>query len=389
MKLGPYEFNFRELAGSVGDFGTLLPLVIGYLTICHMNPTGLLVVLGVMNIVTGLFFRIPVPIQPMKVLAVVAIAAAWSPEKVYTSALVMGVVWLVMGLGGVMSRVAAYTPKSVVRGVQLALGVMLAVKGLWMMAGGWLLGLVSLGIVLVASRFRHSPAALVLVVLGVGMAVFSGDVSGVGPVAFTLPTVTMFDPGLIWPVLLEAGFAQIPLTATNAVIAAAGLMNDFWPERRVTEKELSVSMGAMNLAAPFFGGMPMCHGAGGVVSKHYFGARTGGANIIEGSFEIVLGLLFAAGLVAVLGAFPLSVLGALLIMVGIELTKFAGSLRFDMELLTALVVVLGAVTVNMAVGFIAGMLLHYGVLWLGGRKGGPGVDDPSGIEVKSSVNMNE
>jgi len=370
MKIGPYEFNFRELAGSVGDFGTLLPLVIGYLTVCHMDPTGLLVVLGVMNIVTGLVYRIPIPIQPMKVLAVVAIAAAWSPEKVYTSALVMGVVWLVLGLTGVMSRIAVYTPKSVVRGVQLALGVMLAVKGLWMMAGGGLLGLISLGIVIISSRFRHSPAALVLVVLGVGAAAFSGDVSDIGPVAFTAPPITMFDPALVWPVLLEAGFAQIPLTATNAVIAAAGLMNDFWPGRRVTEKQLSVSMGAMNLAAPFFGGMPMCHGAGGVVSKHYFGARTGGANIIEGGFEIVLGLLFAGGIVAVLGAFPLSVLGALLIMVGIELTKFAGKLRFDMELLTALVVVLGAVTVNMAVGLIAGLMLHYGVLWIRRKKDG-------------------
>jgi MFS superfamily sulfate permease-like transporter len=386
MKLGPYEFNFRELAGSVGDFGTLLPLVIGYLTVCRMDPTGLLVVLGVMNIAAGLFYRIPVPIQPMKVLAVVAIAAAWSPEKVYTSALVMGVVWLVLGFGGVMSRIAAYTPKSVVRGVQLALGVMLAVKGLWMMTGGWLLGLVSLGVVLATSRLRHSPAALVLVVMGAGVAIFSGDVSGIGPVAFTPPPVTMFDPSLIWPVLLEAGFAQIPLTATNAVIAAAGLMNDLWPGRNVTEKQLSISMGAMNLAAPFFGGMPMCHGAGGVVSKHYFGARTGGANIIEGGFEIALGLLFAAGLVAVLGAFPLSVLGALLIMVGIELTKFAGKLRFDMELLTALVVVLGAVTLNMAVGFVAGLALHYGVLWIDGGKNRADMDESSKPETGQNVN---
>ena len=278
MKIGPYEFSFRELAGSVGDFGTLLPLVIGYLTICRMDPTGLLVVLGVMNIATGLFFRIPIPIQPMKVLAVVAIAAAWSPEKVYTSALVMGVVWLVLGLGGVMSRIAAYTPKSVVRGVQLALGVMLAVKGLWMMAGGWLLGLISLGVVLVTSRFRHSPAALILVVLGVGMVVVSGDVSDSAPVIFTPPMVTMFDPALIWPVLLEAGFAQIPLTATNAVIAAAGLMNDFWPGRRVTEKELSVSMGAMNLAAPFSGACRCATGPAGwsasTTSAHGPAART-------------------------------------------------------------------------------------------------------------------
>lgn len=29
MKIGNLEFNLRELAGSMGDFGTLLPLAIG------------------------------------------------------------------------------------------------------------------------------------------------------------------------------------------------------------------------------------------------------------------------------------------------------------------------------------------------------------------------
>lgn len=76
MKWGPFEFNLRELAGSLGDFGTLLPLAIGYITVCKMNPAGLLVMMGLANISTGLLYRLPMPIEPMKVLAVVAIVGA-------------------------------------------------------------------------------------------------------------------------------------------------------------------------------------------------------------------------------------------------------------------------------------------------------------------------
>jgi hypothetical protein len=97
MKIGRFEFNLRELARSPGDLGTLLPLPIGYITVCKLNPAGLLVMMGLVNIATGLAYRLPMPVEPMKVLAVVAIAQAWTPEKVYTSGLVMGIVWLTMG----------------------------------------------------------------------------------------------------------------------------------------------------------------------------------------------------------------------------------------------------------------------------------------------------
>ena len=110
MKIGSFEFNLRELAGSLGDFGTLLPLAIGYITVCDLNPAGLLVMMGLVNIATGLIYRLPMPVEPMKVLAAVAIAQAWTPEKVYTSGLVMGVVWLAMGATGAMDFVARWTP---------------------------------------------------------------------------------------------------------------------------------------------------------------------------------------------------------------------------------------------------------------------------------------
>ena len=132
MRIKSFEFNVRELAGSMGDFGTLFPLAIGYIALCGVDPTGLLVMMGLANIVSGLVYRLPMPIEPMKVLAVVAIAERWEPSLVYASAFAMGLVWVVFSLFGIMDWIAKSTPRSVVRGIQAALGVTLAIQGIKM-----------------------------------------------------------------------------------------------------------------------------------------------------------------------------------------------------------------------------------------------------------------
>jgi MFS superfamily sulfate permease-like transporter len=359
LKIGSFEFNLRELAGSMGDFGTLLPLAIGYMTVCGMDPAGLLIMMGAANILTGIVYRLPMPIEPMKVLAVMAIAQAWTPEKIYTSGIVMGVVWLVMGATGLMTFVARWTPKTVVRGIQLSLGVLLAIQGLKMVSSWWLLGAIAVVLVILLRQNRYAPAAVVLVVLGIVIMAVKEQFGGMGGLSFSLPPFTKIDPGEIWPVLRDGGLAQIPLTATNAVIATSVLISEYWPGRRVTERQLSFNMGAMNVVFPFFGGMPLCHGAGGLAAQYYFGARTGGANVIEGFLEIFLGLFLAGSIALIFASFPLAIVGAMMFLVGIELTKFARYLRFDRELIPALVTVLGSIALNMAVGFVLGFVVHY------------------------------
>lgn len=362
MRIGSFEFNLRELAGSMGDFGTLLPLAIGYMTVCKMNPAGLLVMMGLANIVTGLVYRLPIPIEPMKVLAIVAIAQSWTPEKIYTSAFVMGVVWLVMGTTGAMTYVARWTPKSVVRGIQLSLGVLLAIEGVKMVSSCWLLGVVAVFVVITLRENRYAPAAVVLVLLGIVIMVFTGELARVGGISLSLAPLTMINPREFWPVLVNGGLAQIPLTAANAVIATSALISYHWPDRRVTERQLSLSMGIMNLILPFFGGMPLCHGAGGLAGQHYFGARTGGANIIEGVFEIALGVFFAGSIAAIFTSFPMAIVGAMMLLVGIKLLEFARELRLNRYLLPFIVTVIGSLVFNMAVGFAAGLAIHYCLL---------------------------
>jgi hypothetical protein len=76
VRLGGNAYNLRELAGAFGDLGTLIPFLIGYITISKMDPVGVLVSFGLFKIIVGLYFKTPVPIQPMKAIGTAAISHA-------------------------------------------------------------------------------------------------------------------------------------------------------------------------------------------------------------------------------------------------------------------------------------------------------------------------
>jgi hypothetical protein len=359
MNIKSFEFNLRELAGSMGDFGTLFPLAIGYIAVCGLNPAGLLVMMGLANIATGLIYRLPMPIEPMKVLAVVAIAQHWTPSLVYASGFAMGLIWLLFAVTGIIDRIVSITPHSVIRGIQVALGVLLAFQALKMVSTWWVMGIIAVLVVLVLRQNRYAPAAVVLMLLGVGIMLVKGEFGGVNSPGFTLPPITGFTIGDLWQGLVRAGFAQIPLTATNAVIATAALIADYWPNRLVAERRLALNMGIMNLIMPFFGGMPLCHGAGGLAGQYYFGARTGGANIMEGLMEIGMGLFLATCIAGLFTVFPMAIIGAMLLMVGIELILFAKDVRLDVDVVPLAATVVVSLVSNMAFGFLAGLAAHY------------------------------
>ncbi|MBA4423888.1 MAG: hypothetical protein C0390_12460, partial [Syntrophus sp. (in: bacteria)] len=250
MKVGSFEFNLRELAGSMGDFGTLFPLAIGYIAVCGLDPAGFLVMMGLANIATGLIYKLPMPIEPMKVLAVVAIAQHWTPSLIYASGFAMGIVWVFLAVTGIIDRLAKITPKSVVRGIQATLGILLAIEAVKMISTGWILGIVAIVIVLVLKDSRYAPAAVVLMLLGIALVAFRGQLPPANLIRFTPPPLTGFSPREVWDSLVLAGFAQIPLTITNATIATSALIAAYWPEKPVSVKKLSWNQGVMNLVLP-------------------------------------------------------------------------------------------------------------------------------------------
>jgi len=199
--------------------------------------------------------------------------------------------------------------------------------------------------------------------------ILKGDFHQIAPPAFNLPTLTSFSLKEAWQSLVLAGFAQIPLTVTNATIATAALIKTYWPDKSVTEKQLSINQGIMNLIAPFFGGMPMCHGAGGLAGQYYFGARTGGTNIIEGVIEVSLGLFFAASVAGMFMVFPTAIIGAMMLLVGIELTRFARNIRVNKDLAPLGATVIVSLITNMAIGFLVGLAVYHGIRFVMRRKG--------------------
>ena len=368
LKIKSFEFNLRELAGSMGDFGTLFPLAIGYIAVCGLNPAGFLVMMGVANIVTGLLYRLPIPIEPMKVLAVVAIAQHWTPSMVYASGFGMGIVWTVFALIGVMKWIAKVTPDSVIRGIQVALGIILAIEAIKMISTWWIIGVLSIITGLVLGRNRYAPAAIVLMALGLVIMIVKGQFNLVESPRLTLPIITGFSPREVWQSFLQAGLAQIPLTATNAVIATSALIKSYWPEKPVSESRLSLNMGIMNLILPFFGGMPLCHGAGGLAGQYYFGARTGGANIIEGLIEIAMGLFLAGSIAGLFSVFPVAIIGAMMFLVGVELVKFARGIHWDTDIIPMGTTLIVSLLTNMAYGFLSGFVVYYLIKSIPGRK---------------------
>ena len=359
MKIKSFEFSLKELAGSMGDFGTLFPLAVGYIYVCGLDPSGFLIMMGLANIVTALVYRLPIPIEPMKVMAVMAIAQKWTPSMIYASGFGMGIVWLFLAATGAVSWIARMTPLSVIRGIQAGLGVLLAIEAIKLFSGGPALGVISIVIVLTLRENRYAPAAAVLMLLGVAVMYAKGDLHRIPSPAFTLPPITTFTVREIWDTMLLAGFAQIPLTITNATIATASLIATYWPERPPMTERLSWTQGIMNTVFPFFGGMPMCHGAGGLAGQYYYGARTGGANMMEGSIEISLGLFLSASIAGFFSAFPPAIIGAMMFMVGIELTRFAKDVRLGRDIVPLGVTIILSVSTNMAWGFLAGIVSHH------------------------------
>jgi len=315
--------------------------------------------LGLTNIALGLIYRLPMPLQPKKVIAVAAIAQRWPPPLVYASGFGLGIFWFLLVLTGLLRKVVAITPTFVVRGIQLALGITLGWQALKMMAPAPVLGLLAVSIALLLRENRYAPASLVLMALGVGIVAWQGRLPAVWDLTLSLPPLTLPRLGDVWRAMLLAGFAQVPLSITNAVIATAALIHDYFPEKAVSERKLMLNMGAINVVASFFGGMPMCHGAGGLAGQYYFGARTGGTPILE-----------SRSIANVMAAFPMALVGGMMFLVGIQLGKGAVKLR-GWKLVLCLATAGFSVATNMAVGFAAGLALAYGVRALKRRRAMP------------------
>jgi Molybdate transporter of MFS superfamily len=160
LVVGGNRYDRRELAGAFGDLGTLVPFVVGYVTINRLVPRAVLLGFGLIALATGLYFRTPISVQPMKAIATVAVtqASTVSPAMMWASGLVTGVFWLAMALTGAVSWVAALTSRPVVRGLVLGLGLSFILEGVNLMQRGPALAIVATALTFLLLGQTRLPA---------------------------------------------------------------------------------------------------------------------------------------------------------------------------------------------------------------------------------------
>jgi predicted benzoate:H+ symporter BenE len=369
MRLWGNDYNKMEFAGAFGDLGTLIPFVVGYITLNKMDPLGILVAFGVFKIFVGLYFRTPVPIQPMKAIGGMAIAHAGSitPGMIWGSGIFTGLFWLLMGLTGAITWIEKITTKPVVRGIMLGLGLSFVVEGLSMMKGTPWIAIGGVIITLLLLNSKRFPAMLCLLAYGIGVAFIQkpelvGELSNLS-VRFRLPELTF--GRISWTELLSGfvilGLPQAPLTLGNAIIGTVAENNQYFPDRKVTAKTISLDHGVMNLISASIGGVPLCHGAGGMAGHIRFGARTGGALVILGLIVLLTGLFLSDSVALLFQVFPRPILGVILFFAGVELALVVRDIKLKKQNLFVLLVTTGTAMWNMGVAYLAGLILYYGL----------------------------
>jgi MFS superfamily sulfate permease-like transporter len=369
MRLWGNDYNRMEFAGAFGDLGTLIPFVVGYITLNKMDPLGILVAFGIFKIFVGLYFRTPIPIQPMKAIGGMAIAHAGTITHgmIWASGIFTGIFWLLMGLTGAITWIEKITTKPVVRGIMLGLGLSFVVEGLRMMREAPLFAIGGVAIILFLLANRRFPAMLVLLGFGIVLSFLQKpellkELSQIS-IRFRFPELTF--ARMSWNDLLAGfillGLPQAPLTLGNAIIGTVAENNQHFPDRKVTAKTISIDHGVMNLVSTFIGGVPLCHGAGGMAGHIRFGARTGGALVILGVIVLFTGLFLSDSVSLLLQVFPRSILGVILFFAGIELALVVRDVRLKRENLFVLLVTAGTAMWNMGVAYLAGLLLYYGI----------------------------
>ena len=354
------KFTLREFGGAFGDWGTLVPFIIGYISIVGLNPAGIFLTLGITNIILGIKFNLPLPVQPQKTIGTVAISKGWDPNMVISTGFGTGVIWFLLGFSKKLNKIVSKVPIVAVRGIQLGLALILGWTGLKLFSENLFLGFISIAIILILIKNKPIPSAIILTFGGILIMFFTQTIFiselefGFPLLTFQIPTWDNFLLGMLY-----AGFAQLFLTLTNVMVATVVLIKELFPDREgIDANTLAFNMGAINLINPFLVGMPLCHGSGGLMAQYAFGARTGGSMILEGVMELILGLFFSEALLILFTEFPMAILGAMLIYTAFLLGKIALS---DFNIKVFPIILTSAIicfSINIAIGFLIGLIIY-------------------------------
>ena len=365
------KFDRREFAGAVADVGVLVPIAVALIVSNGLSATAVLLPAGLLYLAASLTYGLPIPVQPLKAFGAIAIAKGLGSDEIAAGALLMGVVFVVLGRLRLLDIAARAFPKALIRGVQLTVGL-LFLEIAWglvldppksfsehALPSAWAVPLAAGGVI-AALTLRRYPVSLVLVLAGaVAMVALGAGDAAAGPSGLAFPELDWATVGTAFTVLV---LPQLPLSFANSCLATADAARVYFGEkaRAVRPGRLATTFGSANLLAGAIGGMPVCHGAGGLTAHVAFGARTGGAPLVMGISLLVLAIGFGAGLAALLTAFPLPILAALLATAGVLHIGLLRDLRQPWAWALALAVGIVGYQVHLAVALGGGLLVYWG-----------------------------
>lgn len=363
-RAGNLRFDRNELSGAFGDLGTSFPLIVGMIAIAKLDATSVLVAFGLLQIATGLIYRMPMPVQPLKAVAAIVLSQQVGAGVLYGGGLAIGILMLLLVLTGLLDRLAALVPHVVIRGIQFGLGIQLTriAVASYIPAGGapgYVLAALAVTIVLLLLGNRRFPPAPIVLALG---ALFAVTVGGAGAGAFAAiglhaPVLHVPTASDVWQGFLLLAIPQIPLSLGNSVLATKRVAADLFPDREpLAIRRIGLTYAGMNIFSAFVSGLPVCHGSGGMAGHYTFGARTGGSVIIAGTGLLAIGVLFGGSFGEIAMLFPKPMLGVLLLFEGVVMLVLLRDLA-DTPREFALALFLGVVAAGLPYGYLVALVL--------------------------------
>lgn len=372
MNFPGVRLDRNEFAGAFGDLGTDLPLIVGMLLVSDLDATNVLVMYGVLQIFSGFYYGIPMAVQPLKAVASIVIAQKICGAVILGAGLAIGVIMLVFSATGVLRKLSEFIPVIVIKGIQVGLGVLLGIIALKdyiihrsdfidivLVLVTFLIGLVFIG-------NKKIPAALLIIVIGAVFAlVFNIDQPSqlFAKVGFDLPEFSLPTSTNVLDGFFLLAIPQIPLSIGNSILASNQLATELFPEKKIGVTKIGWTYSLMNILSSFFGGVPVCHGSGGLMGHYTFGARTGGSVVIYGVMFLTLGLFFSNNFLEIVKLFPLQVLGVILLFEALSLILVVKNYQAPKkEVFLALIVATCCVTLPF--GFFTGMVVGTGLYYV-------------------------
>lgn len=352
-----------DISGAFGDIGVLFPIAIALITRNGFNPTALFLMAGLFYIASAYYFKITMPVQPLKAMAAIAIGLGLDHKVINAAGITMGVILILISITGLSVKLGRLFHVSVIRGIQLGLGLMLIKASASLINAEPLVSLAS-GVILITSVFiiEKIPPLIPIIILGIILSLKGIQPAAMGPASFTLGLPDFND---LWTGFIILVLPQKALTFGNAIVATEATGKMLYGDRagRLTLKAIPMSMGLANTAAGLIGGAPMCHGSGGLTAHCKFGATSERSGYIIGITLIVLAVLFGNSALSIISAFPKGILGVLLCYVGIQHSLFIRDILHEKQAMAIALTtaMLGFIANNLTIGFLTGIGIHYGL----------------------------